>query len=288
MKYIFLNLKRFDIPSALHGVNSIAEIHEWAPYIIFEIQNRMPSQITNNKNICLPIFFPEAHILPAIQTIKKTHNSYIEIGCQSVFRSDVAPLGNFGAFTSNRPPSSAKALGCTWTIIGHSEERLDKLELMTEAGASAKEAKAALSRILRKEIESAQKAGLRVLYCIGETAEEKENRKDIFSAQLEDTLHGIDISNLILAYEPVWAIGPGKTPPSAEEIEERAQCIKSIKNLPLVYGGGLKKENAASIAAIKQLDGGLIALTRFTDAIGFYPDEYVNIVTTYEANIANK
>nr|HML45187.1 triose-phosphate isomerase [Clostridia bacterium] len=84
------------------------------------------------------------------------------------------------------------------------------------------------------------------------------------------------------AYEPVWAIGPGKQPPDAATIAEAARFIKErAGNCPVVYGGGLKADNAAMLAAIPEIDGGLIALTRFSGKIGFYPEEFLEIIRLY-------
>ena len=95
-------------------------------------------------------------------------------------------------------------------------------------------------------------------------------------------LNNTDVSEIIFAYEPVWAIGPGKVPPDREQIRERVSFIKEcVPGIEVLYGGGLKKENAAMIAEIEELDGGLIALTRFTGDFGFYPDEYLEIVRNY-------
>ncbi|NTW37946.1 MAG: triosephosphate isomerase, partial [Syntrophobacteraceae bacterium] len=118
-------------------------------------------------------------------------------------------------------------------------------------------------------------------------AEQVPDRLGVLGRQLHEGLAGIDPSDIVLAYEPIWAIGPGKTPPSAEQIAAIAADIKRILPCPLVYGGGLKKENATAIGAIRELDGGLIALTRFTGQIGFHPEEYLEIVDMYFSG-ANK
>ena len=182
---------------------------------------------------------------------------------------------NFGAFTTNRPASSVKAIGCSAVIIGHCEERNDKSELL---GDSDK-----VNRILRMEIECAQKRGLSVLYCVGEKDSEVDRWDSVIKKQLETALSGLDLSSVAIAYEPVWSIGPGKTPAGREYIEKVARLIKSDlgHSVPVVYGGGLKEENAEMLASIPEIDGGLIALTRFKGEIGFYPDEYLRIVKLY-------
>ena len=91
---------------------------------------------------------------------------------------------------------------------------------------------------------------------------------------------------MTIGYEPIWAIGPGKTPPDAEYITMIGTYIKEVTDgMDVVYGGGLKKDNAAMLASIPVMDGGLIALTRFQGEIGFYPEEYLEIVDTYLGNL---
>ena len=130
----------------------------------------------------------------------------------------------------------------------------------------------------------AQSAGLNVLYCIGESADEVSHWQDVLKAQLTEGLKDTDLSKIAIAYEPIWAIGPGKTPPGRERIQETARFIRSIVDIPVVYGGGLKSDNAEMLASIPEISGGLIALTRFTGDIGFYPDEYLDIVKIYLSN----
>ena len=93
---------------------------------------------------------------------------------------------------------------------------------------------------------------------------------------------GVDKSRVVIAYEPIWSIGPGKTPADKPYIEKIARFVKEqTGGLDVVYGGGLKADNAAMLASIADIDGGLIALTRFSGEIGFYPDEYLEIIRLY-------
>ncbi|ROR25306.1 triosephosphate isomerase [Mobilisporobacter senegalensis] len=275
MKHIYLNLKRFDIPKEYGGVNSIADPGEWGKYIVENTREELSRY--SKDEVEFVMYLPEAHLIGAISDLEK--GGILQIGCQSVYREDTAIGGNFGAFTTNRTGNSMKAIGCTGTIIGHCEERKDKAGILLEAGITDTDA---VNRILNKEIKAATKAGLKVLYCIGESAEEQENWQEVLKKQLSVGLDGVDMSKISIAYEPIWAIGPGKTPPDKDYIEKIARFIKSETNgLPVTYGGGLKVDNAKMLASIPEIDGGLIALTRFQGEIGFYPDEYIEIIKTY-------
>ena len=279
MKHLCLNLKRFDVPAAVGGVNRLAAGSEWAPAIVNAVKEALEAYRGEAR---FPMYFPEAHVLPAVAAVGA--GSMIEVGCQGVYRQDVAPGVNFGAYTTNRPAAAMKALGVSSTIIGHCEERADKLGVLQEAGVSDT---AAVNRLLNKEIACAAAQGMSVTYCIGEKAEERGRWQEVLAEQLAVGLAGIDKQRVIIAYEPIWAIGPGKTPPGADVIAPIARFIKDqTGGIPVVYGGGLKQDNAAMLASIPEIDGGLVALTRFQGEIGFYPDEYLDIIRIYMQHCA--
>ena len=275
MKHLYLNLKRFDVPVEYGGVNRIAPLKDWGGYIVSHTQEGLkhydPSQVEFVQ------YFPEAHILGAVGA--RCDGSPVQVGCQGVYRMNTAVGGNFGAFTTNRPASIAKAMGCTSTIIGHCEERNDKAGILAEAGVTDT---AAVNRLLNQEIRLAVEQGLTVLYCIGEKSEEQERWQEVLGEQLRVGLDGVDTSQVVIGYEPVWSIGPGKTPAGKDYITMIARFVKEqTGGLDVVYGGGLKVDNAEMLASIDEIDGGLIALTRFQGEIGFYPDEYLEIIKTY-------
>lgn len=275
MKHIFLNLKRFDIPKEMGGVNSIAPIGEWGSYIVKNTQEQLKEYA--GEDVEFVMYFPEAHLIGAAGAL--CENSPVQVGCQSVFREDTAVGGNFGAFTTNRTANAVKAMGCTSTIIGHCEERKDKAGILAEAGVTDT---AAVNRLLNKEIKAAIQAGLSVLYCIGESSEEQPRWQEVLREQLKTGLEGVDTSKVTIAYEPIWAIGPGKIPPDQDYITMIGSFIKEeTGGLDVVYGGGLKVDNAEMLSSIPVMDGGLIALTRFQGEIGYYPDEYLDIIKTY-------
>ena len=273
-KYLYLNLKRFDVLREFGGVNGDTDIKNWSSNIIKKVLEPL-KKIKAKSDVEFVMYLPELHLFNALEAADDT----LSVGCQGIFYENVSKDGNFGAFTTHRVAAAMKQIGVKDVIIGHFEERKDKNNLLYMAG---KEDKALVNKILNKEISLAIEAGISPLYCIGESLEERQTSwKKVLNLQIEEGLKGIDLTKVKIAYEPLWAIGPGKTPATAEEIKEVADFIKSIVNVPVLYGGGLKSDNAASISKIEGVDGGLIALTRFSGEIGFYPEEYLEIIKTY-------
>jgi len=273
MKYIFLNLKRFDVPRAIGGVNDICTADNWGAHIVEAIQPGLHEY----NDAQFVVFFPEAHILGAKSVLSGKSN--ITLGSQGVHFDNVSVGGNFGAFTSSNPAAAVKWLGCGWALIGHCEER-NKLKAILTAGGC--DDMRVVNTLLGKSARCAADTGLNILYCIGENSDEQPHKEKTLSEQLEPIkalkANGV---NIVIGYEPVWAIGPGKTPPCEEYILDIVEYIKSVVDYPVVYGGGLKTENAQMLAGIASVDGGLIALTRFAGDIGFYPSEYLEIVAQY-------
>ena len=275
MKPLYLNLKRFDVPVEFGGVNRVAPVADWGAFIVGSTQDALakydPSEVEFAQ------FFPEAHLLGAVGA--KKPGSPVKVGCQGVHRADTAVGGNFGAFTTLRPASAAVALGCESVISGHCEERNFYNDTFAEAGVSDP---SATNRILNQEILRATERGLNVLYCIGEKSEEQPRWEEVLGRQLDEGLAGVDKSKVVIGYEPVWSIGPGKTPAGKDYITMIARFVKErTGGMDVVYGGGLKTDNAEMLASIDEIDGGLIALTRFAGEIGWYPDEYLEIIRTY-------
>ena len=125
----------------------------------------------------------------------------------------------------------------------------------------------------------------------GSLEEVKPNVEKVLKGQLERGLVGVkdylDSTNIVIAYEPIWAIGPGKIPPDSDYIAFVSSYIKKVtreilgKELAVVYGGGLKEENAKMISEIETIDGGLVALTKFTGDIGFSVEDLRVIIDKY-------
>jgi triosephosphate isomerase len=163
-----------------------------------------------------------------------------------------------GAFTGEISANMLLDFACQYVIIGHSERR----QLMAET-----------DELIAAKYKAAILAGLKPILCIGETLEQREANQtfDVVMKQLDKVLaleqqqSGI-LANLTVAYEPIWAIGTGKTasPQQAQEVHEvirghiakyRADLAETIR---LLYGGSVKADNAAALLAMPDIDGGLI------------------------------
>lgn len=312
MAVVFVNLKRFDIPRALGGICPLGNPEEWIRTVI---RRSVELGLGSSDRLELVFILPEALIIPATNELTKHKydaRTRLHVGCQSVFREDVSHGGNFGAFTSNLPAAAAVNSGASWAMVGHSEERRDKLEILAmydsdllQPGGAQRRANETVDRLMNAEALRALESGLDVLICMGETADErgegsfeeqKPRVRDALERQvrigLQEVSSHVGDRRVVVGYEPIWAIGPGKTPPGAEYIDFAASSIKELTQLQhgfrpdVVYGGGLKKENAGMLARVKSIDGGLVALTRFSDPIGFDPGELAAIIETYRESEA--
>lgn len=309
MKNIFINLKRFDVPREKGGVCPSERPGEWIAEVM---RDSAELGIGSYPDVDVVYFVPEALILPAQEALGRfpaERKGRLAVGCQSVFRDNIKKGGNFGAFTTNLPAASAYQMGCRWSIIGHSEERRDKQEIIgafqpdwNQSGSLREKCAAAVDGLINREVLSALEQGMNVLLCMGETAEERgagsweEQQKrirSVLSAQLarglKDVPDYLPKQSVAIGYEPIWAIGPGKTPPGGEYISFVSSMIKEIVRerfsfeIPVVYGGGLKEENAEMLGGIGSIDGGLVALTRFSGEIGFFTEDLKKIIENYLA-----
>ena len=159
---------------------------------------------------------------------------------------------NEGAFTGCISAQMLKSAGCKYVIIGHSERREYQKETSKE---------------LNLKIDIANKYNLKIIYCIGEKLSEIKIRKKILNSQLSSLPKRINIKNLIIAYEPVWAIGTGKTPTIGEinsiHLDIRNLLSKKIgksesQNISILYGGSVNPSNASDILNLDQVDGALV------------------------------
>jgi triosephosphate isomerase len=174
--------------------------------------------------------------------VKIFKNCQIGIGGQNCHESQ-----NYGAYTGSVNSKMLKNIGAHFVIIGHSENR-DKGEN---------------NKIINLKIKSAIKAKLKVIFCIGETLNEKNKKKtkSILSKQIKVGLSGVkNKSNIFIAYEPIWAIGSGIIPKS-KDLFSTVEFIKSKfkDKLPKVlYGGSVNPQNITDLKEINNIDGFLI------------------------------
>jgi triosephosphate isomerase len=150
-----------------------------------------------------------------------------------------------GAFTGEISPAQLKSAGCSCAIIGHSERRHKFGET---------------DQTINKKVIAALSAGLTPIFCCGETREQRIDGQitDVVEKQIEEGLKGIDLNSapLMIAYEPVWAIGTGQACDS-DEAAVVSRFIKNITNekIPLLYGGSVNTKNAASYIKDADYDG---------------------------------
>lgn len=277
MKYIAVNLKRFDIPKSMNGVYDYDDPKEYINNTIKPILK----DISEMEDLEVIVFPPEAHLIPLLNITDQC--DVVKIGCQSNFYDDVSKNGNFGAFTTSRTATAMKALGCEYSLIGHFEERKHLNYLYSLVDVNNQKV---VNQILNEEIKKAQSQNLKVLYCIGESDTQLDCWDQVLLEQLSVGLKDVDCSNVIIGYEPIWSIGPGKKPADEVYIKKVITLIKEFNpELKVIYGGGVKKENAKMLGGISMMDGGLIALTNFTDCIGFHSDEFIEIVQLYSESV---
>ncbi len=160
-----------------------------------------------------------------------------------------------GAHTGDISPLMLKDLGCTYVILGHSERRADHFET---------------NELVAKKAAAVYEAGLKTVICIGETEQQREEGKtiDVCSAQIMGSVpENADASNTVIAYEPVWAIGTGKTP-TAADVEEVHAAVRKVlaqklgkataNKMRILYGGSVKPSNAKEFLSLPDVDGALI------------------------------
>jgi triosephosphate isomerase len=215
---------------------AVAIINELAPLV----------SATNSVDIVIaPVF---TVLAPAKQALTGTA---IHLAGQDCFWEEE------GAFTGEVSPKMLLDAGCSHVIIGHSERR----QYFGET-----------DETVNRKIKAALKDGLTVLFCIGETLAEREAGKtfDVLKRQITDGLAGIargQLGNVVIAYEPVWAIGTGKTASDSQAQEAHAFIRKTVAGLydpevaaviRILYGGSVKPDNIKGLMAQPDIDGALV------------------------------
>jgi len=195
--------------------------------------------------VCPP--FPYVPIVAELVRGKAIGPGVIALGAQ-----DCAPKDS-GAHTGDVAALMLKDCGCSHVLVGHSERRADHGETSAEVAAKAK---------------AAQAAGLCAVVCVGETEAQRDagDTLKIVESQIANSVpQGSDAANLVVAYEPVWAIGTGRTPTIGDvEVVHRhirkllATGVQGGAQVRILYGGSVKPSNAAELMAVSEVNGALV------------------------------
>lgn len=188
------------------------------------------------------------NIYPVSEEVKK-YSKPIAVAAQNIYFEDS------GAYTGEVSAAMLKSAGASCVIIGHSERR----NIFKECDC-----------VLNKKVHKALSSGFGVILCVGEKLEEREScvATEVVISQLGKSLKDVtDLSNVIIAYEPVWAIGTGKTA-SKEDAQVMHSAIRSFilnkygqnaaENIRILYGGSVKPENAGELISMPDIDGALV------------------------------
>ncbi len=193
--------------------------------------------------VCVP--FPYLH-----QAQQKLSGTSVKWGAQDAHQMDK------GAYTGEVSAAMLQDFGCQYVIVGHSERR----SLYGESSA-----------LVAEKFAAVQKAGMQPILCVGETLEQRDRgtTEAVVAEQLDAVVNLLGVQclrNAVLAYEPVWAIGTGKTATPAQAqavhafIRQRVAALDAqvAQGLCILYGGSVKAANAAELFAMQDIDGGLI------------------------------
>jgi len=186
---------------------------------------------------------------------KNLHGSRVKLGAQNIHWEDE------GAYTGEISGNMLEEIGVRYVIVGHSERR----QYFGET-----------DETVNLRLIAAQRHGLIPILCVGETKEQRDagETESIISKQLEKDLVNVDQNNLVVAYEPIWAIGTGDTCESAEANRVIGAIRKQLtnKDVPLQYGGSVKPGNIDEIMAQSEIDGALVG------GASLKPDSFSRIV----------
>ncbi len=220
--YFIANWKMFG------GLNSLNSIHKVVKFF---------KTFKKNKFIKIIYCPPSTLIRPMSKKLKKTN---IEVGAQNCHEQNT-----YGAFTGSINSMMLKNVGAKYIIIGHSENR--------QVGET--------NKLINLKIKNTLKSGLKVIFCIGETLQEKRKKitKQVLTKQIKLGLNKIkNKKNVIIAYEPVWSIGTGLIPKSNELFKTINFIKKKNKRNKVLYGGSVNPKNINELKSINNIDGYLI------------------------------
>ncbi len=213
-----------------------------------ELVRQLKATISGVKDVEVAVA-PPFTALAAVH--KELSDSSLRLAAQNLFWEEK------GAFTGEISPLMLKEIGCQYVIIGHSERR----QFFGET-----------NETVNKRIKAALTQSLNPIFCVGETLKEREEEKtfSVIEAQLEGGLKGIvgqEVRKIVMAYEPVWAIGTGKTatPEQAEAVHQfirkTMECLhgrEAAEGLRIQYGGSVTPENVKGLMSQKDIDGALV------------------------------
>ena len=220
--YFIANWKMFG------GLNSLNSLYKVGKFL---------KKFKKNKSIKI-IYCPPSTLIRPMS--KKFKNTKIEVGAQNCHEQD-----SYGAFTGSINSTMLRNVGAKYVIVGHSENRKD----------------GETDKLINLKIKSALKSGLKVIFCIGETSQQKRKKitKKILSKQIQIGLSKIkNNSKILIAYEPVWSIGTGIIPKSKELFDTIDFIKKKIRNFKVLYGGSVNPKNIRELKSINNIDGFLI------------------------------
>lgn len=206
--------------------------------------NEFTPLIKDSRDIDIVLAPPFTSLYVACLALKYTN---IMLAAQDVFYEDK------GAFTGEISPGMIVDAGCSHVIIGHSERR----QYFQDT-----------DEIINKKIKASKRHNLTVIFCIGESIREREQGKtfSVLKRQLEGGLKEVTADNIVIAYEPVWAIGTGKTA-SPAQAQEAHKYIRewltyfyagAAKEIRIIYGGSVIPDNIKSLMDCKDIDGALV------------------------------
>jgi triosephosphate isomerase len=193
----------------------------------------------------------EVFVFPAISSLE-SFETKLQVGTQNAY-----PTVN-GAFTGEIGLEQLEEFGIKTILIGHSERR----HVLGET-----------QEFIAKKFDYFKEQGFTIVYCVGEPKEKREAGKEAMMEYISAQYAGIDTSyeKLIVAYEPVWAIGTGLTP-TLEDIEDIHTELKQKSSAPLLYGGSVKVTNAKEVLSLNNVDGILVG------SAALYADHFCTMI----------
>jgi triosephosphate isomerase len=213
-----------------------------------DLVRQLKATLSNIVGVEVAVAPPFTALYAISQELK---GSFIRLAAQNLFYEEK------GAFTGEISPLMLKEIGCQYVIIGHSERR----QFFGET-----------DETVNRRIKAALGQGVKPIFCVGETLKEREEGKafSVIEKQVEGGLRGIgkeEVKNIVMAYEPVWAIGTGKTatPEQAEEVHrfirerlERFYSREIAEGIRIQYGGSVTPENIKGLMRQENIDGALV------------------------------